>query len=240
MRSEDEKRLILLSAILQLGGSGSKDEVLNEIANLNMMKLSTKDLEILHTRKELKWRNNIAFVRSSLVRSRCLSAEVRDTWCITDRGKVRYDELVRQAFEARTLRYITTSAMELFRNSLIIDVSDDNALTKETGVEGGEVKVWKTRYERDPKLRAAAIEHHGIVCMGCGFNFEATYGSIGAGFIEVHHTQPVSTLGRPTEVDPERDLIVLCSNCHSMVHRKRQTPLSLIELRKALGRMMQE
>ena len=48
--------------------------------------------------------------------------------------------------------------------------------------------------------------------------FAKTYGDLGKEFIEVHHLHPVSEGVR--EVNPVEDLIPLCSNCHSMIHRQ--------------------
>ncbi|MEH0868059.1 HNH endonuclease [Phytobacter diazotrophicus] len=53
----------------------------------------------------------------------------------------------------------------------------------------------------------------------CGFNFEKFYGEHGKGFIHVHHIKPIHTLGDNYNVDPISDLIPLCPNCHSMIHR---------------------
>lgn len=70
--------------------------------------------------------------------------------------------------------------------------------------------------------------------MGCGFNFEKIYGELGKGFIHVHHNKPVSETGA-THIDPATDMSVLCPNCHSMVHRKKDYTLSLEELKTALN-----
>ena len=72
--------------------------------------------------------------------------------------------------------------------------------------------------------------------MACGFNFESVYGEHGAGFIHVHHVKPIAESGGQIEVDPEEDLIVLCPNCHAMVHRRREHTLTLDELRTLLRR----
>jgi predicted HNH restriction endonuclease len=52
----------------------------------------------------------------------------------------------------------------------------------------------------------------------CGFDFEATYGQIGKGFIEVHHVRPLSEVDGPTVTRLE-DLAIVCANCHAMIHR---------------------
>ena len=46
------------------------------------------------------------------------------------------------------------------------------------------------------------------------------YGDIGHNFIEVHHRIEVSSHeGNRYKIDPIKDLIPVCSNCHSMLHR---------------------
>lgn len=109
------------------------------------------------------------------------------------------------------------------------ETEDRAARMPEARTEGGERVYVSVRRERDPKLRDDALAIHGLDCMGCGFNFEKAYGDLGKGFIEVHHVVPLADAGKSI-TDPSTDLIVLCSNCHRMVHRKRSICLSLDEL----------
>jgi 5-methylcytosine-specific restriction protein A len=79
--------------------------------------------------------------------------------------------------------------------------------------------------ERSAKLVSAAkrkfIEDHGrLFCNVCGFDYEAVYGSRGKGFIEAHHTIPVSEL-RPGDKTKVADIAIVCANCHRMLHRAR-------------------
>lgn len=121
--------------------------------------------------------------------------------------------------------------------SLDKQVADDlESFKEEEGVlEGGRKERLLSYFERDPKLRADAIKIHGTSCIACGFNFEAAYGVRGKNYIEVHHIVPISTLPEPSTIDPRNDLTVLCSNCHRMVHRKRDNPLSIDELVKVIA-----
>lgn len=81
-------------------------------------------------------------------------------------------------------------------------------------------KVHKTR-ERNQKLIQLAKENtQNLACQVCGFDFKDKYGEIGIGFIEVHHTIPVCEL-REGELTRVEDLALVCSNCHSMLHRRR-------------------
>lgn len=98
--------------------------------------------------------------------------------------------------------------------------------------EGARVEIYTTRYERNPQLRKQAINIHGTLCMVCGFSFEQKYGTIGEGFVEVHHIKPISQ--GPREVDPEKDMVCLCANCHRMIHHKRNRVLTVDELKKMI------
>ena len=113
--------------------------------------------------------------------------------------------------------------------------ADGQARTPEARTEGGEKVYVSLRRERDPRLREDAIAIHGLDCMARGFNFSRTYGAIGEGFIEVHHVVPIAEAGKSV-TDPSTDLIVLCANCHRMMHRRRGVCLSLDELRAYLGK----
>lgn len=90
-------------------------------------------------------------------------------------------------------------------------------------VEGRVIERLVRVAERDPKLRKAKIaqsrkERGSIACETCGFDFEAVYPGLGDGFIHVHHVKPLSITG---VVENElKDLILLCANCHVMIHRR--------------------
>ena len=99
--------------------------------------------------------------------------------------------------------------------------------------EGAVISVQTNRYERDRRNRAAAFAIHGTTCKGCGLEMGVRYGSIAAGFIEIHHVTPVSQLGAGYVIDPVHDLVPLCPNCHSVVHR-RTPPLTLVDLQELL------
>ena len=99
--------------------------------------------------------------------------------------------------------------------------------------EGALRTVQANRYERDRGNRAAAIAIHGTACKGCDLEMGARYGSVATGFVEIHHVTPVSRLGAGYVIDPKRDLLPLCPNCHAVVHR-RTPPFTVVELRELL------
>lgn len=109
---------------------------------------------------------------------------------------------------------------------------------EEEGQEG-QVLTRLHRYrERDTRLvelkkRRVLRERQELICEVCGFDFEAFYGSRGHGFIECHHTKPLSELrlGETTKIS---DLSLVCSNCHRMIHNRRPW-LSAEKLRKLIS-----
>lgn len=98
-------------------------------------------------------------------------------------------------------------------------------------VEGLPSSINSTRYERDPEARKACIQHYGAVCQVCEFEFISLYGELGRGFMHVHHIVPLAKVRAPRMVDPVQDLRPVCPNCHAMIHRDRDRPLTIQELR---------
>lgn len=89
--------------------------------------------------------------------------------------------------------------------------------------EGGKRTVTVNAYERSAEARAACIDANGSHCAICNFDFGQFYGSEFEGFIHVHHRVPVSRIGERYKVDPAKDLVPLCPNCHAVVHYGNKT-----------------
>lgn len=97
--------------------------------------------------------------------------------------------------------------------------------------------VHKTR-ERAPQImkmkKSTVLAKKGkLVCEICEFCFEEVYGDMGKGYIECHHIIPLSQYGESKLTKPD-DLILVCANCHRMLHRYINT-LSPNELRKRMA-----
>ncbi len=109
----------------------------------------------------------------------------------------------------------------------------DELMPGVTYLEGAKRTIRVNAYERDARARKACIQHHGLSCAACGLSFERRYGARGKGFIHVHHTRPLAGLGKAYRVDPVKDMVPVCPNCHAMLHRG-DTALSLATLRSLL------
>ncbi|MEU7979380.1 HNH endonuclease [Micromonospora sp. NPDC049081] len=116
----------------------------------------------------------------------------------------------------------------------IADPTDPD-LDDASASEGGLLEQLHLRRERDRGIRNKAVKaykskHGHIACEACGFNFAVTYGPRGEDYIECHHKVPLSESGATTT--RVSDFVLLCSNCHRMIHRFRPwlTLEQLIEL----------
>ena len=114
-----------------------------------------------------------------------------------------------------------------------------NDLTEESSSQGiweGALKsVLVNKYERNILARRACLAKHGYACSVCGLNFEEKYGEIGQNFIHVHHVVPISTIGQEYQIDPEKDLVPVCPNCHAMLHKGQNgNVLTVQELKELL------
>lgn len=97
--------------------------------------------------------------------------------------------------------------------------------------EGDGKSVTLNKYERNPKARAACLAYHGTACAVCGMDFGKVYGPAFAGKIEVHHVVPLSEIKENYVVDPIRDLIPVCPNCHTALHSKKDGVYTVDELK---------
>lgn len=111
-----------------------------------------------------------------------------------------------------------------------------NKETTESGgsiFEGAKKTIKVNAYERDLQARQDCLDEYGYLCQICEFDFEKVYGKRGKGFIHVHHIVPLSEIKKEYKVDPIKDLIPVCPNCHEMLHRKGHT-ISPKELKSIL------
>jgi 5-methylcytosine-specific restriction enzyme A len=96
--------------------------------------------------------------------------------------------------------------------------------------EGGLRRITVNRYERDGRARKACLEHYGVTCAVCEEAMQDRYGTVAAGFIHVHHLNPLSDGKSASEIDAVRDLRPVCPNCHAIIHL-RTPPFTVDEVR---------
>lgn len=104
-------------------------------------------------------------------------------------------------------------------------------------IEGHTKSITVNAYERNPIARKVCIKHYGYSCQVCGINLKVVYGPVAKDFIHVHHIRPISEIKESYQVDPVRDLVPICPNCHAVIHRK-NPPYTIDEIKAILKQNM--
>lgn len=115
-------------------------------------------------------------------------------------------------------------------------VYPDEVSEQTVHIEGSVKQTLVNRYERDRRARDKCIEHYGLKCSVCNFDFGETYSEIGAGFIHVHHLIQISDIKQEYQIDPIKDLRPVCPNCHAMLHKK-NPPYGIDELKGHINKV---
>ena len=99
------------------------------------------------------------------------------------------------------------------------EIDEEDALT-----EGAKKQIVVNAYERNVKARNECIEYYKkinngqVKCEICGFNFGDIYGAQFKDKINIHHIVEIAQIGQEYIIDPEKDLIPVCPNCHYILH----------------------
>lgn len=157
------------------------------------------------------------------------SDKMTETWRATVRGTIERFSSDSEAFNGKEDIFYSVQGLgkgiwglnNYSSDEINIDLTEDD-------IEFPEGKKMLRKHivrERNPKLIRLAkekfIRENGkLFCEVCDFDFEKEYGELGKGYIEGHHSKPISELkeGEKTKIE---DIVMVCSNCHKMLHRKR-------------------
>ena len=109
-------------------------------------------------------------------------------------------------------------------------ISNDNLMLS----EGQKKLSLSTIYERNPKARKICLDYYGPICQICDFDAEKVYGLEFKGKIQVHHKVPLNEIGKNYIVDPIKDLIPVCPNCHMIIHSKKDSYYTIEDVYKMI------
>lgn len=116
-------------------------------------------------------------------------------------------------------------------------VSSPSVERASTYVEGARKTTLKLakEIERNPQARAECLRIQGAKCKVCDtFDSEALYGI--PGIIHVHHVSPIALSEGQRVVDPAKDLVPVCPNCHALIHSKPDGYFTVEEAREIVAR----
>ncbi len=243
---EEDLHLPALYIIKQENGTITTSELLKKLRSI--LNPRGKNLEILNDRKDDKFSQivrNLTAKERNFVKKGYISRKSgkNQPLFITEKGEKHLnnniemvDYLLSNNFKFNDLMTSFKKVVGGNKNSKRPEIFDESI----TVYEGSQI-ITKTKvYKRSSKLREKAIQFYTvddrIKCQACCFDFEEFYGEYGKNFIEIHHQKPVfqfdgDNLERTIEEALE-NVIPVCSNCHRMIHRRRDNPLSLNELKE--------
>lgn len=138
----------------------------------------------------------------------------------------------------KTAESIVTGHKQLQRMPVQLDMTNDYYNLPEGKVLTKVHLMQERKRTLVNKKKTQALAKYGCLqCEVCGFDFTKQYGIIGRDFIECHHTMPITELS-PTHDTKLKELALVCSNCHRMLHANRPW-MSTDELRSHLSHQSQ-
>ena len=215
-----EKSFVLLSSIVDLGGIATKKDVLDNIANNQYLYLSSDDLKMKSNRKELYWRNDLAFVRKGLLSKGYIDDPARNQWRITDKGLQYLEKLCRiildaesDGFKKLTPIAVQRASQEVIKNTLEykshIQELDEDGMSPPNETQEMLIRRIK-RYKKI--VDTLKVRYEGRCQIeGCNFTFKKQNGVY---YAEAHHLLPLSKGG----TQDEHNVVILCANHHRMFH----------------------
>jgi len=166
--------------------------------------------------------------------------EVEDVKLTPEEGMLERESLKMHLIISRN-RIITNPVGTVFR----LNSEEEQALTKLWNFENssennliisaveGTLQL-KSHYRRERARKLIAQKKvqykklNGLLrCEVCGLSFVEIYPkSLGEDFIEVHHKTPLSQIENTVRTTLD-DLLLVCANCHRMIHRTKDCELNL-------------
>jgi HNH endonuclease len=186
--------------------------------------------DITHLKKQLKFDSGKGFssgIGGALREARLLTKE--DERLLRGATNEALDELIREAeLESKETEEEQEAEQE---------TTQEDPEASEFP-EGKKVYALHARLERNLKLvdkakQAHKKKHNGsLPCSVCSFDFAKEYGAVGKDYAEVHHSIPLKDYeSQQKETTKVEEMVVVCANCHRMLHRRRPW-LTLADLKQ--------
>ncbi|WP_019229015.1 winged helix-turn-helix domain-containing protein [Sedimentibacter sp. B4] len=215
-----EEKLVILISIYDLGGCGTKEEVLDNIDEKCYLNLTQSEKQYKENRHELVWRNTLAFERKHLVQAGYLDGSIRNQWKITSDG-IDYMVELCNLFSQSSPSLFKKSTSNLLVRALNIkdefsnDYSDREKEFQEDliDLENEIEQVSINRIKRYQKITRDLKSKYGNQCQieGCNFTFVQKNQKH---YSEAHHLNPLANNGS----QDEENVVILCPNHHRMMH----------------------
>lgn len=210
----------------------------------DIFKPSGEDAEILKGRNDTKFSQKVRNLKSHRESNGMdkYTTITNGIYTLTPEGKV---------YVEKNWEYLEWISKNNFNSSEIVELdkwnkSDKNKYFYDENLgisEGRKITKNIVVRERSNELRECAMNHYmsddeHIKCCVCNFDFYDTYGILGKSYIEMHHEKPLFQYQDENFKVYIRDAILnikpLCSNCHKIIHRRRNQTLTVQELKSVI------
>lgn len=204
----------------------SSDEAIKEMARFMETDLAIFVVSYLMPEFQGIYRETRSFIYDELLKKLATNSSAK---AIDDKEGQRYQQGLKLYRAFLTSKFFPKPKLKVLQEK----GGPNNPIPKSKTiyVEGAVAQQTVDQRERNPKARAEAIERDKCRCRVCEFDFEKIYGEAGKGYIEVHHTDPISNHDDEHEVDIDK-LVCLCANCHAIAHRRSPIPFTIDELKQ--------
>jgi predicted HNH restriction endonuclease len=91
---------------------------------------------------------------------------------------------------------------------------------------------------RSRQLRDRVLKDSDGTCCVCDVDYKTILYGKGARVLQVHHRKQLAATDAPG-ITNQSDLAVVCANCHMLIHMNPKIALSVEELRRMLGRIVE-
>lgn len=219
------RRALLMELYDCQGHAASPDFCYNKLVEYFETVLDEDDLKGPYHNSKNRWANTIQVTRNHLIAEGLILSTKqhrRNEWKLSENGVKLGRELFIKAYEydpwaakILTVENIPDAVVAQFQ-------PNDEADTFPEGKVKYEIHTVKERNKKlvALKKKLAYDKNPLLPCEICGVSLKQKYGEAGEGIIEAHHVFPISLLTEETEIKLE-DLILVCPNCHRMIHHKR-------------------
>jgi len=160
-----------------------------------------------------------------------------ELWAIATWDEDAIDDLNEFSFR---MRPELATALERIGWVSSSSVAPSTGVRKRPDIEGEVHERLQMHRKRERWLRDAKIDgelsrspDRRLRCQvpRCGFDFVERYGDLGEHYIQVHHLKSIASREKP-EQTKLKDLILICANCHVIIHRdgENRDPNTLLPL----------
>lgn len=243
--SESELLIPALKILKEKNRPVTTSELIEILAS--RLKPTGKDTELLTGRHDTHFSQKVRNLKSHDTLERKGVAEYKDgSWIITEKG-VQYlgeNEPILKYLKDQNFsnKEVEKEIKNDFQGIIIEEVAINETLISE-GKSSIRSRIYRQRSKilRTAKLQEIKTNNNGIVaCIACSFNFDDFYGTIGKDYIEIHHLSPVHEMdltGERFQLNRAlKKVVLVCSNCHRMIHRKKDRIIGIDQLKEMIVR----